>query len=93
MDSDEEVLIIGKVVGWSGWVPKSLTSFNYRCVARPFFRSFFLDTSFFVFFRRWVDFREFWEAKMDAKIDFWVIFVRCFFECDLTSILIGFLEA
>ena len=30
---------------------------------------------------------------MDAKIDFWVIFRRCFFECGLTSILIGFLEA
>ena len=35
----------------------------------------------------------FWEGKIDAKIEFWVIFCRCFFECGLTSILIGFLEA
>ena len=27
---DGEVLIIGKVVGWSGWVPKGLVFLNFR---------------------------------------------------------------
>ena len=76
---DGEVLIIGKVVGWSGWVPKGLPSFNSRYGPRPFFWSFFLDTIFFVFFRCWVDFKEFWEAKMEAKIDFRDVFFLCFF--------------
>ena len=31
------------------------------------------------FFRFWVDFGRFWEAKMEAKIDFWEVFLRCFF--------------
>ena len=80
---DVEVLIIGKVVGWSGRVPKGLVGVE----ARPwsvgsgsvFFLSFFLDTIFFDFFRCWVDFGRFWEAKMEAKIDFWEVFFQCFF--------------
>ena len=41
----------------------------------------------------WSDFGRFWEAKIDAKIDFWAVFFRCFFGCNLTSILDGFFEA
>ena len=27
----------------------------------------------------WIDFRTFWEAKMEAKTDFWEVFFQCFF--------------
>ena len=50
-----------------------------RCVPRLFFWSFFLDAMFFTFFRRWVDFGRFREAKTWAKIDFRDVFCRCFF--------------
>ena len=36
-------------------------------------------TIFFDFFRFFVDFGKFLEAKMEAKIDFWDVFFRCFF--------------
>ena len=34
---------------------------------------------FFDFFRFLVDFGRFWEAKTEAKIEFWEVFFRCFF--------------
>ena len=67
---DGEVLIIGKVVGWSGWVPKGLPSCESRYGPRLFFWSFFLDTIFFDFFRRRVDFGRVLGANMGSKIDF-----------------------
>ena len=41
--------------------------------------SFFQDAIFFDFFLCWVDLGRFWEAKTEAKIDFWEVFFRCFF--------------
>ena len=76
---DGEVLIIGRVVGWSGGVPKGLPCSRLRCGARLFFWSFFLDAIFFDFFRFLVDLGRFWETKMEAKIDFRELFFRCFF--------------
>ena len=67
------------MVGWFGWVPKGLPSFELRCGPSLVFWSFFLDAIFFDFFRCWVDFGRFWEAKTEAKIDFWEVFFRCFF--------------
>ena len=40
---------------------------------------FFLDAIFFNFFLCWVDFGRVSELKMEAKIDFWEVFFRCFF--------------
>ena len=39
------------------------------------------------------DFGRFWEAKMEAKIDFCEVFFEVFFECVFASILDVFLEA
>ena len=75
---DGEVLIIGKVAGWSGRVPKCLTSGWVASLVGDF-RSVFFLSFFFDFFRCWVDFGKFREAKMEAKIDFWEVFFRCFF--------------
>ena len=71
---DGEVLIIGKVVGWSGWVPKGLISVDARFGPRLFFWSFFWNAFFSDFFRCWVDFGRFWEVKTEAKIDFFDVF-------------------
>ena len=76
---DQEVLIIGRVVGWSGGVPKSLTSGEGIWFPEIIVICFFLKAFFFDFFRCWVDFGRFWEAKTEAKIDFWDVFFRCFF--------------
>ena len=43
--------------------------------------------------RFWSDFGRLWEAKVDAKIDFWKLFCAAFFECVLASIFAQFLEA
>ena len=41
-----------------------------------------------VFFRFWSDFGRFWEAKMEAKIDFWEVFRDVFFDRVLESIFL-----
>ena len=80
---DGEVLIIGKVVGWSGGIPKGLTSGPGAALVGES-RSLFFSTHFreglrSVFFRFFVHFGRFWEAETEAKIDFSAVFFRCFF--------------
>ena len=41
----------------------------------------------------WSDFGSFGGAKMDAKIVFFDVFLRCFFECVFSSFWGAFLEA
>ena len=53
-----------------------------------FSKAIFLD-----FVRFLVDCGRFWEAKMEAKIDFFDVFFNVFFESVFASILGGFLEA
>ena len=79
---DGEVLIIGKVVGWSGGIPKGLTSGPGAALVGES-RSLFFSTHFreglrSVFFDFCVHFGGFWEAETDAKIDFSAVFFRCF---------------
>ena len=50
-----------------------------RWFAEVVFFDLFSKAFFFDFFRCWVDFGRFWEAKTEAKIDFWDVFFRCFF--------------
>ena len=76
---DGEVLIIGMMVGWSGSVPKGLTCVDDRLFPRLFFWSFFSKAFFCGFLGFSYDFARFWEAKMEAKIDFWEVFFRRFF--------------
>ena len=76
---DGEVLIIGKVVGWSGGVPKGLRCVSLQWGPWSFFLAFFPQAFFFDFFRFWADFGWFWEVETEAKIDFWEVFLRCFF--------------
>ena len=50
---DGEVLIIGRVVGWSGGAPKSLTSGEFRAPgldSQNFFFGVFLEGVFFLIF-------------------------------------------
>ena len=65
---DGEVLIIGMMVGWSGWVPKSLVSGGTPNFHGVFFSRCFVKAYFFVFFRIWFGFGRFGEAKMEVKI-------------------------
>ena len=54
----------------------------FECSLASIFGGFlevFCKAFFFDFFRCWVDFGRFWEAKTEAKIDFWEVFFRCFF--------------
>ena len=44
------------------------------------FFKLFSECDFFEFFRCWVDFLGFWEAKTNAKIDFRDVFFEVFFE-------------
>ena len=44
---DGEVLIIGKVVGWSGWVPKGLNSGGGCQLPWSFFFQLFFEDDFF----------------------------------------------
>ena len=68
---DGEVLIIGKVVGWSGVVPEGLPSVKVRCGPWHFFlRNFGKTFFFFDLFRCWLDFGKVLEPKTEAKIDF-----------------------
>ena len=76
---DGEVLIIGMMVGWSGGVPKGLVSVRGFGLRKWFFFAFFRRPFFSDFFRCWVDFGRFWEAKTEAKIDFWDVCFQCFF--------------
>ena len=67
---DGEVLIIGRVVGWSGWVPKSLTCGEGSQGAWLCFTSFFGEGFFWRFLAIWCRFEGFWEAQMGIKIEF-----------------------
>ena len=71
---DGEVLIIGRVVGWSGGVPKSLVSGEARTPGLElhsfFFRVFLEGDFFFDFCGFRLDFGRFWEAQMGVKIEF-----------------------
>ena len=40
----------------------------------------------------WSDFERFWEAKMDAKINFWDVFLNVFLDCVFASIFDSFFE-
>ena len=76
---------------------QSMSSVNFRRFAGGF-HSVAKQASFSIAFRRDFggfsdDFGRVWEAKIHAEIDFSAIFFRCFSECDLTSIFVGFLEA
>ena len=52
-----------------------------------------LKTLFFrVPARSWSDFRRFWDAKMEVKINFGEFFFWCFFDCVLASLSNGFLD-
>ena len=88
---DGEVLIIGMMVGWSGGVPNGLPCDGSRVrglisIASDF-HSFFWKAFFFGFFRSWVDFGRFWEAKTEAKIEFSGSCLHCaFFDRLLESI-------
>ena len=95
---DGEVLIIGKVVGWSGGVLKSLVSCDFprvpvRCIAF-FFRVFVFEKDFFsiVFYFLWI-LGGFGEPKWRPKSIFGSFFFDFFWDCVLASILGGFLEA
>ena len=93
---DGKVLIIGKVVGWSGGGLKPLPSFKDRYGAvscKPVFFEVFSGLNFFRFFRCWFDFGKFLEAKIEAKIDFSEVFFRCFFGIDFRSFFYVFLRA
>ena len=77
--------------------PKAMRPVNFRRL-RGEFHSVAKQASFNIAFGRdfWSfgsDFGRFWEAKTEAKIDFWEVFCDVFFECALASILGGFLEA
>ena len=83
---DREVLIIGKVVGWSGGVPKGLPCGELRSWSVSsgacFFRLVFewaSEAIFFDFLRFLMDFGWVLEAQMGAKIDFFGVFLGCFF--------------
>ena len=43
------------------------------------FQRFFSKAFFLKFLRCWVNLERFWEAKMEAQIDFGEVFLRCFF--------------
>ena len=73
---DGEVLIIGIMVGWSGGVPKCLSTVELRAPGHDLHSLFFSKAIFFDFFRCWVDFGRFWEAKTGAEIDFREVFFR-----------------
>ena len=73
------------------------TPVNLRRFARDF-HSVAKQASFSIALRSdfggfWSDFRRFWEANMEAKIDFSELFFDVFFECVFVSISGGFLEA
>ena len=87
---DGEVLIIGKVVGWSGWVPKGLPCCKLRCGARLFFSSFFLDAIFLIFFDVGAIWGGFGRSKRRPKSIFGRFFFDVFFECVSASIFNGF---
>ena len=77
--------------------PKAMRPVSLRRLARGL-HSVAKQASFSIALRS--DFRglgshfgRFWEAKMEAKIDFFRLFFDAFFECVLASILGGFLEA
>ena len=89
--TDGEVLIIGMMVGWSGGVPKGLPCAESRLFPRLFFWSFFSKAFFFGCLGFWCDLGRFWEAKTEAKIDFWDFFFDVFFECVSASIFRRFL--
>ena len=80
---DGEVLIIRKVVGWSGGVPKGLISgWGAALVGgfwNLFFSTYFREGLRSVFFRFFVHSGGFWEAETEANIDFSAVFFRCFF--------------
>ena len=58
-----------------------------------FCSSLFLEGDFFVVFRCWMDLGRLLEIKMDAKIGFSDVFLRCFFRGGLASSSGAFLEA
>ena len=62
----------GAQKAWFPVVPAEL-----RQGAWPFFESLLGKAIFGDFFGCWVDFREFLEAKMEAKINSWEAFFRC----------------
>ena len=83
MDGWIEVLIIGKVVGWSGGVPKGLPSGSGAALVGGlrslFFSTYFREGLRSVFFRFFVHFGRFWEAETEAKIDFSAVFCLMLF--------------
>ena len=81
---------------WGG--PKKLA---FRCVAalvgdlrKLLFLILFSKGIFFDFFRFGVDFGRVLEAKMEPEIEFWEVFLRCFFRArlgiDFLEIFLGF---
>ena len=93
---DGEVLIIGKVVGWSGGIPKGLTSGPGAALVGES-RSLFFSTHFreglrSVFFDFLCIFEGFGKPKRMPKPIFQPFFFDAFLECVFASILGGFLE-
>ena len=93
---DGEVLIIGKVVGWSGGVPKGLSSGGSRAWSvisgACFFRLIFERASGAFFFDFLCILEGFGKPKRRPKSIFQPFFFDAFFECVFASILGGFLE-
>ena len=76
---DGEVLIIGKVVGWSGWVPKGLTCGEGPQGAWSLIFTLFFDGGFFVFFSMLGRFGEVLGGQNGGQNRFLGCFFRCFF--------------
>ena len=94
---DGEVLIIGKVVGWLGGVPKGLTSGGFRpwsviCGASDF-HSFFGRRFFSFFFDLGSILGGFGRPKRRPKSIFGMCFFDVFFACVSASVLGRFWEA
>ena len=82
---DGEVLIIGRVVGWSGGVPKSLVSGEARTPGFDLHSLFFEDVFSKAFFSIFCDVGSilggFWRRKSRPKSISGRFFFDAFFEC------------